>query len=184
MEKYTLINMLCTCLIIVSIAIYDILTLSRNDRLVETDVIIMLGGEGRSERTAQLYMEGFANQIIVTPEKHFMNTNSLVELGVPENSIIQEYYATSTYTNAVNSLNIMARHSLESAIVVTNDYHLRRSILSFNRANVYGYKTYFAPAFGTDGARWFELNNSSEIWISEFIKILGYRFRLYNYFDS
>ncbi|QGS69964.1 hypothetical protein CV093_17845 [Oceanobacillus sp. 143] len=45
--------------------------------------------------------------------------------------MITEDYATSTYTNALYTKEEMEKNNLKSAIVVSSDFHMRRSKLVF-----------------------------------------------------
>src|SRR5258706_577286 len=57
-----------------------------------------------------------------------------VELGVPRTSILVEPSARSTRENALRCVAIMRRERLERALVVTQPFHLRRSVRAFRRA--------------------------------------------------
>jgi len=49
--------------------------------------------------------------------------------------LILEEDVISTWTNATNTIEIMVENNWNSAIVVTTDYHTRRTCLSFERAS-------------------------------------------------
>lgn len=52
----------------------------------------------------------------------------LVENGVPEERIILENQARSTFQNLEFSKELMEKHSLQTALVVSHDYHLARAL--------------------------------------------------------
>lgn len=99
------------------------------------DVIIVAGGSpNRSYKAADLFLEGYADQIMESPI-----TESILEtylyLGVPrENLVLDEQEATSTWTNATYTIEIMEEEGWDSALIVTTDYHIKRTRLSYERA--------------------------------------------------
>ena len=78
-----------------------------------SDLIIVSGGIGAKDtRAVAYYMHDF-----------------LVSLGVPQTSIILEANANNTYQNFLYTSFIMQENHLDSLIVVTNDFHMGRSML-------------------------------------------------------
>ena len=59
-----------------------------------------------------------------------------VALGVPREAILVEDRARSTEENAVHVAVLMREHDLRRALLVTQPYHLRRSLALFHRAGV------------------------------------------------
>ena len=123
----------CIALMLVVTSVIDSFNHSDTDTPEKADVIIMLGGgyAGRMEKAAELYHAGYADYVMITPENadiYPQSTEFALELGIAEDAIIEEYKATSTYTNAVESLNIMDDYGFNSALVVTSDYHLTRAL--------------------------------------------------------
>src|SRR5699024_11752935 len=113
---------------------------SRTDEPVPADVIIMLAGgdAGRMEKAADLYHEGYADYVIVSPIMETYEPQSrrfALELGISEDSLIEEYNAASTYTNATITLDMMEDYNFVSAIIVTSDYYLKRSRMIFESMN-------------------------------------------------
>ncbi len=115
------------------------------DDLEKSDVIIVLGTDPKGERegwAARIYKEGYAKTIIMCGYETGWQTSTAdimkrhaVHLGVPENAIILDYGWSNhgTWDNAINSLELVKGNSFRSAIVVTSNYHTRRSRLAFNR---------------------------------------------------
>ncbi|SQD80139.1 protein of unknown function [Moritella yayanosii] len=89
-------------------------------------------------KSVSLYNLGYAKHIIMaggiaqslTSEAKVMKSIA-VEYGVPENSIITDELSLNTFENAVNSVDIMNTHKWNSAILVSDSYHLTRAILLF-----------------------------------------------------
>ncbi|SET33533.1 YdcF family protein [Paenibacillus sp. NFR01] len=116
--------------------------------LMEADTAVVLGmamwgdepSPGLKERldySLQLYQEGKFRHFIVSgglDREGYKYTegegmkNYLVAQGVPESAILVENEATSTYENLKFSEEIMKRENLQTAIIVTHDFHGRRSL--------------------------------------------------------
>src|SRR5699024_6140524 len=158
------------------------------DTPVKVDVIILVGGgdEGRMKKAAELYHEGYAKNVIITPENekiYSQSTEFAMDLGILEKSIIEESDATSTYTNATNSLHIMKTKGFESALVVTSDYHLKRTEMIYNRVND-DFSLKYIASRGKNGEAWYEKQYAFEIWLTEFYKIWAYKLGLYHFIDK
>lgn len=90
----------------------------------------------RLERALKLYRNGQVDRLIVTggldhngstiTEAEGMR-NYLVRQGVPDEAIIMEKQATSTYENVLFSKRIMAENGWKSSILITHQYHAARA---------------------------------------------------------
>ncbi|MFY0542955.1 YdcF family protein [Brevibacillus sp. H7] len=111
------------------------------------DVAIVLGaavwGEGpspglreRLDQALALYQRGFVPYLLVTGGVGEGKTISeaavmqryLMEQGVPEERILLENEARDTYQNLKYSKQLMEKHELQSALIVTHGYHLARAL--------------------------------------------------------
>jgi uncharacterized SAM-binding protein YcdF (DUF218 family) len=113
------------------------------------DVIVVLGApldgdgrpgvalEARLRAGVAAFHDGRAAWLLVTGagEAGPMCARA-VELGVPRAAILVEPTARSTRENALASAVIMRRERMERALVVTQPFHLRRSVRAFRRAGV------------------------------------------------
>ncbi|WP_088187086.1 YdcF family protein [Desulfosporosinus sp. FKA] len=110
------------------------------------DVIIVLGYPAKKDgsispilrerinEASKLYHEGVAGTIICTGaavaniyiEADIM-AQALIELGVPDYCIIREKLAKGTYDNLVNSRKIMQDRKLNTAVIVSSPWHLRKA---------------------------------------------------------
>lgn len=138
-------------ILIVAIAItlmlgIDIKLFGKNATPRKSDCIIVLGCsvygtepspflKGRLQRAQKLYMEGYASYIIVSggqgrgehiSEAEAMK-NFLVERGIDGDKIIMEDSSTSTYENLEYSKYVMDEMNFKNAIIVSNEFHLKRS---------------------------------------------------------
>ena len=110
------------------------------------DVIILLGYPPKKDGTvspilreriktaAKLYRQGIAKKIICTGgavansyvEADFM-AQALIQSGIPKPSIIPEKFARGTYENLVNSKKIMQDEKMNTAVIVSSPWHLRKA---------------------------------------------------------
>jgi uncharacterized SAM-binding protein YcdF (DUF218 family) len=72
----------------------------------------------------------------------------VIDLGVPKAAILYEDRSHSTEENAAYSAAIMREHGWQSAILVTDGFHLLRSTVMFQRTGV---TVYPSPAQATAG---------------------------------
>ncbi len=121
----------------------------------KSDAIIVLGAmlwgdkpapmlQYRLEKAFELYKDGYGDKIIVSGAKgdDELITEALamkiylMEKGVPEDAILEEDNSYSTYENLYYSNKIMKDNGLKSAVVVTNNFHIHRSLMIANRLNM------------------------------------------------
>ncbi|MEK3683110.1 YdcF family protein [Paenibacillus sp. FSL R10-2736] len=148
------------------------------------DVIIVLsGGRGRVEQGAELYDLHHALHLILSNVSESggpsgdMHQTALA-LGIPEEAILTEDAAQSTYQNAQFTLPIMKQHGFKSAIVVSSDFHMRRVKFIFDQV----YKksgielTYIGADSGYNAKTWWSDRYSRETTFNEYIKMIGNAF--------
>jgi len=102
---------------------------------VKADLIILLSGDSqRMEKVAELYHAGYADKVLLTNAQIPGSTVEYAEsFGIPRNNLLTENEATSTYENALYVKNLVLDHGFESALVVTSNYHMRRTRLAYER---------------------------------------------------
>jgi len=94
----------------------------------------------RLEEAIYLYDNSYANKIIVSGGVGPTDTIAvaegmkwwLVDRGIPYQSILMESSANNTYENLKYSRYLVYELGIESIIVVTNDFHMYRSIYIAN----------------------------------------------------
>jgi uncharacterized SAM-binding protein YcdF (DUF218 family) len=140
------------------------------DNARQADVIIVLGcrvgrdgGPSRCIReraghAADLYRRGFAPWVIATggetergPVESAALRGVLEEGGVPAGSIVEESRAHNTIQNIRYSSEIMRERGWQSAVLVTEPYHINRAALI---ARDFGLEVYPSPAL--DSRNWTE----------------------------
>jgi uncharacterized SAM-binding protein YcdF (DUF218 family) len=155
-----------------------------------SDAIIVLAGNSiyRSRHGAILYRRGLAPRVIVSNEPvrtHGFDSTwlglrqlGLIELDLPDEAIVPiEAVSGSTHEEALYSRDIMLREGWHSAIVVTDPFHTRRALLTFQSVfSPSGLVVTAAPAEGskyqTDG--WWRDPDRGIRVIQEYIKLPYY----------
>ncbi len=119
----------------------------RVDQAEPSDVIVVLGSglrrDGspgpslyrRTAKAADLYHEGIAPSLICTGgftagqirSEAAACADLLVERGVPASAIVLEESSRSTLENAIHTREIMAARVWDTAVVVSDGYHLLRA---------------------------------------------------------
>lgn len=132
-----------------------ILFYASTSKPVKSDVMIVLGCqirqetpslmlEYRLEKALELYKNNYAGNIIVsggqgkdeiTSESNVMKM-WLVSHGVDSSKIIEESRSTSTFENLSFSKKLMEENKLKTAIIVTNDFHVFRSLMVAHRLEI------------------------------------------------
>jgi uncharacterized SAM-binding protein YcdF (DUF218 family) len=102
-----------------------------------------------------------------------------MEYGIPEEALILEYEANSTYTNATITMDIMNRLDMDSALIVTSDWHIKRSKYIYDKLNGGSFEFRYISALPMQDDRWNENGDAFYIWYSEYIKLWVYRMGIY-----
>ncbi|MFE4714514.1 YdcF family protein [Paenibacillus sp. NPDC056722] len=159
-----------------------ILPLSQSPKQAEV-IIVLSGGPGRVEEAAKLYNAGYAPYMILSNAKESTSASgdmlqTALALGIPQDAILTENEAESTYQNVEFTLPIMKEHGFTSAIVVSSDFHMRRVKILFDRV----YKksgielTYIGSDSGYHAGRWWRDRYSRETTFNEYVKMIGNAF--------
>lgn len=146
----------------------------------EADAIIVLSGSAeRLERGAELYTMGASDTVILTnAEENGTTPDRAVSLGISEADLLEDTKATSTYDNALYAKDIMEEQNLSSAIVVTSEFHSRRTKMTFD--DIFGKDYTLSYAFTSssynpaDGLTEMEKKTT----FSEYTKMIFYSIRL------
>ncbi|WP_039838036.1 YdcF family protein [Paenibacillus sonchi] len=151
----------------------------------QADVIIVLsgGGTNRIEKGIELFKNDFAPYILLSNAKEPAGTHgdmlqTTLALGIPQEDILTENEAQSTYQNAKFTLSIMENKGFSSAIIVSSDFHMRRVKFLFDHV----YKnsgvelTYVGSISGYDANHWWRGKYNREVTITEYTKMIGNTF--------
>jgi len=116
----------------IAVGLVCVITISNlivDEEPIESDIIVV--PEGASERAGEavdLLEAGYSRsgKVIVSPLTQ-SNFDFYVGAGAPNDALINEGNATSTYTNARNTLKMMQEMGYDSAIITSSDYHMLRT---------------------------------------------------------
>lgn len=140
------------------------------DRIEKADVAVVLGNKveldgtpslrlkSRLDKGAQLYRTGYVNKIFVSGgvgvegyDEAVVMKQYLVENGIPSTAIITDSDGNNTYLTARNLTVYMQKEKLNSAIVVSQYYHISRTKLilkKFGISTVYSAHARLFPELG------------------------------------
>jgi len=126
------------------------------------DVIIVLGSavwpneqpspslRARTERAIELYRDGYASHLILSgglgrhpPEEAEVMRRLAVEAGIPDEVLVLDEEARSTRESLVRGREIMQQGGWDTAIIVSDPFHIKRSLLI---AEDIGITAYGSPA--------------------------------------
>ena len=109
-----------------------------------SDAIVVISGDEQMARFAEginLYKQGFGHYLVFSGAAFDNGTSNAgvmhdlaVQQGVPPKAILEEPQGEDTWGNAVYTREILEEHGLQSAILVTSPYHLRRAQVTFDAA--------------------------------------------------
>ncbi len=99
-------------------------------------------GQGYEERVyyaAELYRHGYSDKLIFSSGYAYFLEEALVmkavavSLKIPDGSIILEDRAKSTYENVKFTKEILDNNKMNSILLISSPYHMRRALLVFNK---------------------------------------------------
>lgn len=125
------------------------------DNLFKADLIVVLGTtvstEGipspgltaRLNKTIEVYKRGYAPLIMVSGglgkegyDESIVMANFLINRGIPKQAIIKDNTGNNTRATAHNAYHYMQQHHLQSAIIISQYYHIPRTRLAFQDAGI------------------------------------------------
>lgn len=196
MRKRTKILIGIAILILCYIAInsINICLFSTKEQKCEADVAIILGAstyngkvspvyQERMNHGIALYNEGYVQKLIVTGGVGQDNDESdayiakqyAVSQGVPDTDILTEDSSTITQENLENSKVIMEENGYDTAIIVSDPLHMRRSMLIAKDA---GITAYSSP---TPTSKYVSLKTQIPFLAREVFFYIGYKwYRIFN----
>lgn len=161
-----------------------------NDELNKADAIVVFSGDNgpRTEKGVELLKEGLGDYLILSGGIVYddvtmaeLMKNYAMKLEVPEENILIDDKAATTHENAEFTKDIIEESNFKSIIVVTSEYHSRRSKLAMKKVLentlVDGKKVEVMVAHSTEEkftTKWWTSGNSILIVISEYLKLMGY----------
>lgn len=153
----------------------------------KADIIIVLGGDsdgGRIMKAAELMREGYAPRVLVSGVADiYGRTESdlaidfAVSKGAPRERFVPLYESNLSTTDEVsNDLREALARGAHSILVVTSEYHSRRSSRIFRReSSGMGVQVFMVasdtPAWGH--GKWWHSREGQKLWLVEFEKTIA-----------
>lgn len=112
----------------------NILFLKNNDRLLNT---IELFSEKKIKKILISGASGSLNSELKEAE---ILKKYLVKIGIPDSCVITEKLSKNTYENATYCEKILTqihKNEVINCLIITSDYHLRRSLACFKKTNLH-----------------------------------------------
>ena len=164
--------------------------LVKSDKLEKSDAIVVFSGDcgARTERAVELLKDGYADYLILSGGKVYddvtmaeLMKKHAIKLGVDESKILIDNEASTTNENAEFTTNIIEENNFKSVIVVTSDYHTRRSKLAMEKALentlIDGEEVMVRVTPSKEEkftTKWWTSGDSVLMVISEYLKLMGY----------
>lgn len=161
-----------------------------SDDLEKSDAIVVFSGDNgvRTEVGVELLKGGYGECLILSGGKVYddvtmaeLMKNHAIKLGVDENKILIDDKSLTTYENAEFTKEIMEENNFNSLIVVTSDYHTRRSKLTMEKSledtliDGQNVEVIVTPSKEEEfDIKWWTSGNSILLIISEYLKLIGY----------
>lgn len=148
----------------------------------EAIIVLTGGGIDRLERAVRLYKQNKAQYLIISNGTEDNYYQEAILMGVARQSILLENQADSTTDSAVYTIDMMEKHRLKSAIVVSSNYHMRRVKQNFNKITADKNITltycaskdkYFQPN------KWWATGDSINMTFNEYSKLIGNAFGIH-----
>lgn len=169
--------------------VIDICNYAKRDEKQTADVAIVLGAGTNGNEVSPvfrerlnhgiwLYENGYVKKIILTGGYGKGNSKSdaaiameyVISQGVPKNNILLEEQSTITEENIENAKDIMNAEAYETAIIISDPFHMKRAMLM---AEDYGIKAYSSP---TPTSKYVSLKTKIPFLARETFFYIGYRF--------
>ena len=151
------------------------------DQIEKASAIIVLGGDNfyadRATRATELYRQGYAPVVVASGPKlrPFAGTaeltqKDLIDRGVPkENVMVFSHDADSTLEEAVALAGLAQKEGWKRVIVVTSNYHTRRSRYIFRKIFPASVQVEVASArdLDFDPQNWYSHRKSAKLFVHE-----------------
>lgn len=162
---YLTVGLLCLVALVCLAFVVTYWTVDRRSGLDDSapaDVILVLGSavwpheqpspslRARTERAIELYQQGYAPYLLLSgglgrypPEEAEVMRRLAVEAGIPQEALILDMEAHSTWESMEKARDIMEQEGWQTAIIVSDPFHIERSLLMAGDA---GFAAYGSPA--------------------------------------
>ena len=111
--------------------IFSIPVQRANDALAPFDLQVVMGGHTNERiRISYELWRAHPTPILITGDHDYIY-KGLKQLGIPQEQLIQEHDAQSTWDNAALSVPILRRRGASSVVLVTSGFHSSRAYACF-----------------------------------------------------
>lgn len=185
--RYGLIALALFLIIPFMILAIDVYQFSQQDQTRQVDAAIVLGAgvirgrpspvlRERINHATQLYEDGYVDYIIFTGGVGRRDTLSEAEVsrdyatnrGVPSEAILLDTTSTNTRENLANAQTVANTHQLETFLIVSTPFHMKRAI---SLANDIGLEAYSSP---TRTIQWINIMTKSYAFFREVVAYGSY----------
>lgn len=145
-------------------------------------IVVLTGGKGRTDEGLRLLRRGAATRLILSGVNSdadidsIYNTSALTD--AEREAIVLEKRSQSTFENAIEAAAILDRLGLDSIILITSGYHMKRAERTFRRVlpRTVHIQPYSVATSNFDAEQWWR-GRSLSIVAVEFVKYCYYEFR-------
>lgn len=148
-----------------------------SDEIKEADLIVALGGENiRKKEAVRLFREGYGKKILFTGFE--IEKEDYYRYGIKDKDFIYPVrFLSNTYEEAVFTRDTAVKNGFKSVIVVTSNYHTRRTSYIFKKLlEKEGIKVMVYPAVSKnlDLEKWWKSRFLRKVVIIEWVGLLYY----------
>lgn len=145
-------------------------------------IVVLTGGKGRTEEGLRLLRRDAADMLILSGVNEDAGIDSIYNgfdlTGEERSRIVLEKRSKSTFENAREVRGMIEELGLESIILITSGYHMKRAERTFRRVLPRGVhiQPYVVTTSNFDASEWWR-GRSLSIVVVEFVKYCYYEFR-------
>jgi uncharacterized SAM-binding protein YcdF (DUF218 family) len=155
-------------------------TFSYRQNSTKADAIVVLaGGKGRVDEGVRLYREGRARYLFFIGVDPAVRKSDLYrqQAGDPSSErVILENVSRNTLENAIYGRDVILRHRIDSVLLITSRYHMKRSAILFRNALPKELPIYPYPVDSKNlKEAWWNHGGSFHLLFSEFYKYCMFR---------
>ena len=151
-----------------------------------------LGGDNgaRADRVLELYRKGLAPKVLLGSSEgmhsrtrtRYLNWRAryLVDAGIPEKVLLYDHRSTSSWDEAVNTLQLMQSMNMDRVLVVSDPPHMRRLAWVWGKVFARSGKEFTLVASGMEGwdaGHWWRTSANAQFVFGEYIKLAYYYFQ-------
>lgn len=141
-------------------------------------IIVLTGGQARLDAAVDLLRSGKGERLLISGVNPSTGRNQLrAAIGANSNlfncCVDFDYEALDTVGNAAESAKWLKAHNYDSAILVTNNYHMPRSLLELGRRTGAELKPYPVVNTPLDHGRWMVEPDALRVLMTEYAKYVA-----------